>query len=199
MADRRLAVYEEERRPEGPHWTLEFERAASGPPTVFVTTRFRSVDGTLPEVEQTVVVRDFPTVVAPVLAWADPNEPGARHLAAILSQRVAAAEAKVARIAAAVPPIPATEDELAWFQAQVLAILDGTAPAEPEPEGEFWDDRTTPLAYSRSDAEHDEQQRRIGAQAVLAEVDRVMPGPGPGPRGREGWKQRVAEKFGLEL
>jgi hypothetical protein len=38
-----------------------------------------------------------------------------------------------------------------------------------------------------------EEQARETAAAVLAEVDRVM--PGPGPRGREGWKDRIAEKF----
>ena len=73
MADRTLVEYEEPRLDDAPHWTVRIERSAAGQPGLFFITKFESVDGSLPEVEQCVVVEDGRAFLAPVLAWLDPQ------------------------------------------------------------------------------------------------------------------------------
>lgn len=67
-----------------------------------------------------------------------------------------------------------------------------------------WVDAIDRARHSQPGLDEQEQQlvdadreeiRRQTVIAVLAEVDRVM--PGPGARGREGWKERIAQRFGV--
>lgn len=70
MADRTILKYTEDRLPEGPYWTLNVERSASGKPDVLVTIRHESFDGTLEPREMTVVVKDADQNLAPIVEWA---------------------------------------------------------------------------------------------------------------------------------
>lgn len=70
MADRRLVQYEEQRLADGPHFTLIVDRSAAGPPGGLVTIHYRSVDGTLPEQQLTVVMDDLRRL-QPALDWAN--------------------------------------------------------------------------------------------------------------------------------
>lgn len=67
------------------------------------------------------------------------------------------------------PDAPSADDGRDWNltpeqEAEVMAVQEETL--NPTPEENFWDDRTTPLAYSRSDSEEDE--------AVLAQIRQVQ-------------------------
>jgi hypothetical protein len=70
VADRTILKYTEDRLPEGPYWTLNIERSASGKPDVLVTIRHESFDGTLEPREMTVVVKDADLVFDNVVWWA---------------------------------------------------------------------------------------------------------------------------------
>lgn len=71
MADRTILKYTEERLAEGPYWTLNVERSASGKPDVLVTVRHESFDGTMDPREMTVVVKDADKVFGGIVAWAE--------------------------------------------------------------------------------------------------------------------------------
>jgi hypothetical protein len=69
MSDRVLSSYMEERNPEGPYWSIEAERSASGEPTVLFTIHFRGFDDTLADDQMTVVVHDVHEFLAPINQW----------------------------------------------------------------------------------------------------------------------------------
>lgn len=71
MADRTILKYTEDRLPEGPYWTLNVERSASGRPDVLVTIRHESFDGTMEPREMTVVLADADVFLEPIVAWAE--------------------------------------------------------------------------------------------------------------------------------
>lgn len=70
VADRTILQYTEDRLAEGPYWTLNVERSASGKPDVLVTIRHESFDGTMEPEEMTVVVKDADKVFGPIVDWA---------------------------------------------------------------------------------------------------------------------------------
>lgn len=70
VSDRTLIKYTEERLPNGPYWTLNVERSASGKPDVLVTIRHESYDGTLEPREMTVVVNDADRIFQVIADWA---------------------------------------------------------------------------------------------------------------------------------
>jgi hypothetical protein len=74
MANRVLVTYEEERLPEGAHWTLEIQRSAAGQPGLLFTIKtetFSEDDRHIESLnrELTIVVTDGNALLAPVLEW----------------------------------------------------------------------------------------------------------------------------------
>lgn len=68
MADRTLVQYLEKRNEDGPYWTLEIQRSASGAPTLIFKIESRSFDGSNRE-EKTIVVEDADKVLGPAIDW----------------------------------------------------------------------------------------------------------------------------------
>lgn len=71
MANRVLVEYEEERLPEGPHWTLEVQRSSAGQPGLLFTIREEMHDPKYSHLdrEMTVVVTDGWKVIDPIRRW----------------------------------------------------------------------------------------------------------------------------------
>lgn len=74
MSDRVLVTYEEDRLPEGPHWTLTIERSAEGAPGLLLTIKSKMHDPDYQHIEalnreMTIVVNDGEALLEPVLAW----------------------------------------------------------------------------------------------------------------------------------
>jgi hypothetical protein len=68
MSSRTLVTYEEPRNPEGPFWTLEVQRSASGLPTLLLTIKSKSIDGDREE-ETTIIVENADEVLAPAMDY----------------------------------------------------------------------------------------------------------------------------------
>jgi len=74
MADRTIALYEEPRNPEGPHWTMKVERSASGRPALFFTIKTQMHDPAHHYIESlnremTILIEDADVLLGPAIEW----------------------------------------------------------------------------------------------------------------------------------
>jgi hypothetical protein len=69
VSKRTLVVYEEERKQDGPRWTLSIDRAAEGAPGLIFTIQYAACNETKAQMETTVVVKNGRALLAPVVDW----------------------------------------------------------------------------------------------------------------------------------